>query len=123
MWPWKCQIFNGRKICFDVWSGRGLKSPPLINNIKGPNRSTNNNIWTFQYVPLFEGLNLAKKHDLDKKWTTLFYEANVPFNVVQHPMFHKSCESNLQISNLLQTPIILWIVHRFLKQSKVDVFK
>jgi hypothetical protein len=34
-----------------------------------------------------KGLNLAKKQDLDKKWATFFYEANIPFNVVQHPTF------------------------------------
>ncbi len=38
----------------------------------------------------------------------------------QHPLqccaifsVHRSCESNLQISNLLQTPIISWIAHIF----------
>jgi len=38
----------------------------------------------------------------------------------QHPLqccaifsVHRSCESNLQISNLLRTPIISWIAHIF----------
>ncbi len=35
---------------------------------------------------------------------------------------YKSCESNLWILNLLQTPIISQIAH-LLQQSKVDVFK
>jgi hypothetical protein len=36
-----------------------------------------------------EGLNLAKKQDLDKKWATFFYGMNIPFKVVQHPTFIK----------------------------------
>jgi len=30
-------------------------------------------------------------------------------------MVHKNHENNLQISNLLQTPTILWIAHKFVK--------
>jgi hypothetical protein len=61
-------------------------SPPT--NIKeGPKRSTNNNIRTFRHVSLPKGLNLTKKQDLDKKWATFFYEANIPFNVMQHLTF------------------------------------
>jgi hypothetical protein len=40
---------------------------PCTNDIEGLNRSTNNNIQTFQQVSLFEGLNSTKKWDLDKK--------------------------------------------------------
>ncbi len=55
---------------------------PLINNTDGFNISINNNIQTFQQVLLLEGLNSARKQDLDKKWAILFYEANIHFNVV-----------------------------------------
>jgi hypothetical protein len=44
----------------------------LTNNKKGFNKSTNNNIQTFQHVSLPKGLNLAKKQDLDKKWDFFF---------------------------------------------------
>ncbi len=60
---------------------------PFTNRTKVPNNSTNNNIWTFQQISLPKGLNSTKKQDLDKKWATFSYEANIPFNVVQHPAF------------------------------------
>jgi hypothetical protein len=31
--------------------------------------------------------HIAKRKELDEKWATLFYEANVAFNVVRHPSF------------------------------------
>jgi hypothetical protein len=34
-----------------------------------------------------EGMNTLKKQLVDKKWATLFYEANISFNVVRHPLF------------------------------------
>jgi hypothetical protein len=40
--------FSGKRIFFDISSGRGLKFHPPINNIKGSNKSTNSNIWTFR---------------------------------------------------------------------------
>jgi hypothetical protein len=49
--------------------------------------SRNDNIQTFRQVLLPKGLNSTRKQDLDKKWATFFSEMNIPFNVVQHPMF------------------------------------
>jgi hypothetical protein len=40
-------------------------STPPMNNTEGYNRSTNNNIRTFQQVSLLDGLNLTK----NKSWT------------------------------------------------------
>ena len=34
-----------------------------------------------------EGFNASTKQHLDSVWTTAFYEANIPFNVVRHPAF------------------------------------
>ena len=34
-----------------------------------------------------EAYQLTKRKELDEKWATFFYEANVPFNVVRHPSF------------------------------------
>ncbi len=41
------ESFNGKIICFNVSSGRGLKFHPPTNNTNGPNKSRNNNIQTF----------------------------------------------------------------------------
>jgi hypothetical protein len=31
-----------------------------------------------------EGFNVSTKQLLDRAWTTAFYEANIPFNIVRH---------------------------------------
>jgi len=64
--------------CFNISSGRGSKFHPPTNNIKGFNISTNNNIRIFRHVSLHERLNSTKKHDLNKKWATFFYEVTSP---------------------------------------------
>jgi hypothetical protein len=100
---------------------------PLTNNTNGFNRSINNNIQTFRQVSLREGLNLAKKQNLDKKCTTFFYEANVTFNVVRHMVFIKVVKTtfefsgstmhwegmayheNIEVTCLIITKSIIWI--------------
>jgi len=37
--------------------------------------------------PLPEAFHEAKKKELDEKWASFFYEANVPFNVARNPAF------------------------------------
>jgi hypothetical protein len=37
----------------------------------------------------------AKRKELDEKWATFFYEANVPFNVVRHPSFIATMQATL----------------------------
>jgi hypothetical protein len=34
-----------------------------------------------------EAYHIARRKELDEKWATFFYEANVPFNVVKYPSF------------------------------------
>jgi hypothetical protein len=34
-----------------------------------------------------EAYHIAKRKELDEKWATFFYKANVAFNVVRHPSF------------------------------------
>ncbi len=80
---------------------------------QGFNRSTNSNTQTFQQVSLLEGLNLARKQNLDKKWATFFYEADIPFNVVRHPTFIKVVKATSE-SQTYYT-IIPWIVYIFVK--------
>jgi hypothetical protein len=63
---------------------------------------------------LLEGLNLAKQQYLDKKWATFVWGEH-PLQCCVTLNVHKSCENNLQISNLLQTPVVLWIVHMFVE--------
>ncbi len=53
--------FNGKKFCFNISNGRGLKFHPPTNSTEGHNKSTNNNIRTFQHVSLPKGFYLTKK--------------------------------------------------------------
>jgi len=83
--------------------------------IKGFNKSTNNNTQTFQQVSLRMGLKLVLKQNLDNKWASFFNEANIPFNVLLHLMFLKAMKATSESQTLLQTPIIPWIVHMLVK--------
>jgi hypothetical protein len=38
-------------------------------------------------LSLTEGFNASTKLHLDRAWASAFYEANIPFNVIQHPAF------------------------------------
>jgi hypothetical protein len=70
-----------------------------------------------------KGLNLAKKQDLDKKWATFFYEANTPFNVVQHLKFIKIVKATSKYGTCYK-PLSFHGLHtNLLKQYKVDVSK
>jgi len=96
------------------WKGFKI-SPPLQTTQKGSNKSTNNNIWTFWQVSFPMGLNSTKKWDLEKKWTILFYETNIPFNVVWHPMFIEIMRATLNLEPTTNTHHIPWITHKFVK--------
>jgi hypothetical protein len=86
--------FNGKRICFDISSGRGLKFHPP-NNIEGPTRFTNNNTPTFRHVSLFEGLNSTKKKRFGQEVANFLLWGEHSFKYCVTPNVHKSCESNL----------------------------
>jgi hypothetical protein len=88
---------------------------PFTNNIKGPNRSTNNNIWTFRHVSLLEGLNQTEKTRFGQEVDNFILWGKHPLQCCATPYVHRSCESNLWISNLLQTLVKSWIAHKFVK--------
>jgi len=60
-------------------------------------------------------IELNHKQKLNKKWVDLFLWNEHPFQCYATPNVHKKYESNLQVSNLLQTPIISWIAHKFVQ--------
>jgi hypothetical protein len=43
-----------------------------------------------------DAFNIAKKKELDEKWASFFYEANVPFNVARHPAFIEAVKATSQ---------------------------
>jgi hypothetical protein len=98
-------------------------TPRHTKSIKGPNRSTNNHIWTFQQVSLLEGLDLVKKQDLDKKWPTFSYEPNIPFDVVWHLAFIKAMKSTSEFQTYYKPLSYHGLCTNLLKQFKVNVSK
>jgi hypothetical protein len=52
----------------------------MDNPIHMPNLSPH----TFRQMTLQEGMNSTIKQNLNKKWATFLYEANIPFNVAYH---------------------------------------
>ncbi len=117
-------LVDGKSISMFQMEGAQNFTPPT-NNIEGFNISINNNIWTFWYVSLSEGLNSTKKQDLDKKWVTFFNEVNIPFNVVWHLAFIEVVKATYESSSwTYYKPSSYHGLHiNLLKQSKMDVFK
>jgi hypothetical protein len=72
-------------------------------------------------ISLQKRMNSTTKQNLDKKWATLFYEANIPFNVAYHAAFidaMKSTSENKIIYKLLSYHLIQT---KLLKNSKNDL--
>jgi hypothetical protein len=44
-----------------------------------------------------EAYHIAKRKELDEKWATFFYEANVAFNVVRHLTFVAAVRAKSQL--------------------------
>jgi hypothetical protein len=44
-----------------------------------------------------EAYHIAKRKELDEKWATFFYKANVAFNVVRHPSFVAAMRATSQV--------------------------
>ena len=63
---------------------------------------------------LYEVYQLNKRKELDEKWASFFYDANVPFNVGRHPTFVEAVNATalagfnykLPTYNALQTTLI-----------------
>ncbi len=115
-------LVEGKSISVFQVEGVQISKPPT-NNIKGVNRSINNDIQTFQHVSILEWLNLAQKKKLDKKWVILLYELNIPFNVVWHPTFIKVVKATFKFQSHYKPPSYHGLHIYLLKKSKVDVSK
>jgi hypothetical protein len=88
---------------------------PLTNSTKGPNKCTNNNLWTFQQISLPEGIKFSQKTKFGQEVGNFFLWNEHPLQCCVTPSICRIYESNLRILNLLQTPIIPWIIHKFVK--------
>ncbi len=93
------------------------------NNTKGFDRSRINDTQTFWQVSLQEGLHSIKKHELDKKWATCFYEMNIFFNIVWHSMFIEVVKVTLESRTYFKLPWHHGLCTDSLKQYKVDMSK
>jgi hypothetical protein len=49
-------------------------------------------------------LRSTKKQDLEKKWATFFYEANIPFNDVWHLTFIKVMKATFEFRTYYKPP-------------------
>jgi hypothetical protein len=43
-----------------------------------------------------EAYHTTKRKELDEKWANVFYQANVPFNVVRHPLLSQPCKQHYE---------------------------
>jgi hypothetical protein len=72
---------------------------------------------------LLEGLNLAKIQKFNKKWASVFYEANIPFNVMQHMVLIKAMKATFEFQTYYKPLSCHGLCTNLLEQSKVDVSK
>jgi len=115
MWPWKRQILQWKENLFQHFKWKGFKiSPPLQTTekvLKDPQ------ITTFEpFVGFITwGIEFDQKIKFGQEMGNFLLWSKHPFQCCATPNIHRRCENNLRISNLLQTLIIPWIVHRFVK--------
>ena len=71
-----------------------------------------------------EGFNASTKEILDKVWASVFYEANIPFNVVRHLTFIHAVRKTARLQMLADRPASYNAVcTRLLTAKRVDVEK
>ena len=61
--------------------------PPQLQGKRSRTASNQLRPNTLRQQQMNEAYHNAKRKGLDEKWTTFFYQANVPFNVIRHPSF------------------------------------
>ena len=77
---------------------------------------------TSTFLP--EGFNASTKEILDKVWALVFYEENIPFNVVRHPTFIHAVRKTVHLRMPTYTPPSYNAVYiRLLTTKRVDVEK
>jgi hypothetical protein len=59
--------------------------PPQINNIKGPNKSTNNNIWTFLTSFITQGIEFNQKTRFGQEVNNIILWGEHPFQCWETP--------------------------------------
>jgi len=83
----------------------GIDCPPPSGPSMGdPIPMPNLPPWQMKQISLEEGMNSTTKENLDKKWLTFFYEANIPFNVAHHPTFIDVMKFNSKGKVLYKSP-------------------
>jgi len=115
MWPWKRQTLQWKENLFQHFKWEGLEiSPPLQTTQRA---LTDLQIMTFKPFNKFYCLRdwIQPKNRIWTKNWQLFFMKWTSFQCCATPYVCEKCESNLQILNLLQNPIIPWIVHIFVK--------
>ena len=81
-------------------------------------------MWELRRCSLPKGFNASTKEILDKIWALAFYEANIPFNVVRHPMFIHAVRETTHLQIPAYTPSSYNAVRtRLLIAKRIDVEK
>ena len=72
---------------------KSWKSPNIMNMMfpaqgsGGLAASNSTRFGSMRQRRMEDAYNIAKRKELDEKWASFFYTANVPFNVARHPAF------------------------------------
>jgi hypothetical protein len=70
----------------------------LVQSQDEPSRAASNTFRSsaLRQQHMIEAYHIAKRKELDEKWATFFYEANVVINVVRHPSFVAAVQATSQ---------------------------
>ena len=69
-----------------------------------------------------EGFNISKRQLLDKAWSSAFYEANIPLNIIKHPTFVKAVQETARARMPAYHPPTYNAVRtKLLTNKKIDV--
>jgi hypothetical protein len=71
-------------------------------------------------LSMTEGFNASTKLHLDRAWASAFYEANIPFNVIRHPVFIYAVKETTKHRMPTYTPPPYNAVHTSLLKAKKE---
>ena len=70
---------------------------------------------------LDEVYQLNKQKELDEKWTSFFYDANVPFNVGRHPTFVEAMNAKALVGFNYKLPLYNALRTTLIESKKLEV--
>ena len=72
---------------------------------------------------MVDSYNVAKRKELDEKWATFFYQANVPFNVARNPAFIEAVRATSLAKFKYKPPTYYQLRTNFIEPKRLQIQK